>query len=124
MSDTRTYRIEDATLFQRSRVIRQHFVNNLAAFTAFDPDLDNALATAWMNSIDECEGIQNDETANDELQFRSAGVAEATEACFDKAKELQHYVEKAFPKKTAILKAFGFTERKRRKRAHRTPCYG
>jgi hypothetical protein len=109
----RHFDIEDTLLLQRSRTIRQHYIDNLAGFTAFDADLDMSVAGNWQTSIDESEAHPTDETMGDDLQNYTAEMDAARNACFSKANELEFFVEKAFPGKKAVLKEFGFTERKK-----------
>lgn len=113
MLEPRTYHIEDSLLLQRSRTIRQHYIDNLAGFTAFDADLDISVSNNWQTSIEESEAHPTDETMDDELQNFTAEMEAARNACFSKANELEFFVTKAFPVKKAVLKEFGFTERKK-----------
>jgi hypothetical protein len=114
----RLFDIDDALLMQRSRTLRQHFINNLAAFTALDADLNNTFADNWLLAIEECENCPTDETMNDELRDRTLTLEKGRSDCLEAANDLKYYVEKAFPGTDeqpdltkSMLREFGFTER-------------
>lgn len=108
----RLYSMEDAVFYERSRTLAELFKRNVAAFTAFDFNLDMAYHAEWLAQILICEKHETDESANDELQQRTADMEEARKACFVAANGLMYYVEKAFPDNARIMQEFGFTERK------------
>lgn len=105
------YTIADSLLIQRNRTLHKHFKNNLAAFTAFDPDFDPMWELAWNTLIDNTEAMATDGSMDAELKACSHAVREAIEECMDKANDLHFWVKKAFPKKPAVLREFGLTER-------------
>ncbi|MES2621684.1 MAG: hypothetical protein V4615_12610 [Bacteroidota bacterium] len=116
----RLYNLDDALLLQRSRTLRQHFIDNLAAFTNMDADLNNTFADNWLLKIKECEDCPTDETMDDDLRDHTATMQKARKACLKAANGLKYYVEKAFPDTDAephlteeMLREFGFTERKK-----------
>ncbi len=108
----RLYSMEDAVFYERSRTLAELFKHKLPAFTAFDFNLNMAYHDAWVAQAELCEAHETDETANYELQQRTADMEEARKACFVAANGLQYYVEKAFPDNARIMQEFGFTERK------------
>jgi hypothetical protein len=111
----RHFFIEDSLLQQRCHTIRQHLINELSAFTAFDPGIDNTFVSDWQASIEACETHPTDEMLGSQLAVYTAEVDKAREACFSKAGELEFFVKKAFPKNESVLREFGFTERKKAK---------
>ncbi len=109
----RDFSMEDTLLIQKSETLHTHFLNYLARFSAFDPDLNAAYAGNWLSSINECEATETDETVMDQLQHHSEELEQAKKAGFTIASELEHYVKKAFPAKKRKAEEFGFTERKK-----------
>lgn len=109
----RDFDIEDTLLIQRSRTIRGHFIHELAAFTAFDPDLNATYAANWLLSIDQCEAHPTDETTVDQLQQHTDELEQAVKAGFAAAADLEFYVQKAFPDDESYREEFGFNERKK-----------
>jgi hypothetical protein len=109
----RDFSMEDTLLIQKSETLHTHFLNYLAQFSAFDPDLNAAYAGNWLSSINECEGTETDETVMDQLQHHSEELDQAKKEGFIAASELEHYVKKAFPNKKRKAEEFGFTERKK-----------
>ena len=109
----RDFNMEDTLLIQRSRTIRGYFINELAAFTAFDSDLNAAFAANWLLSINECEAHPTDETTLDQQQQHTDELEQAVKAGFEAANELEFYVKKAFPGDQTYLDEFGFAERRK-----------
>ncbi|MCG3167646.1 MAG: hypothetical protein POELPBGB_03440 [Bacteroidia bacterium] len=109
----RDFDIEDTLLIQRSRTIRGHFINEMPAFTAFDPDLNPTYAANWLLSIDECEAHPTDETTLDQQQQHTDELEQAVKDGFKAASDLEFYVQKAFPDDESYMDEFGFSERKK-----------
>lgn len=109
----REFSMEDTLLIQKNRTFHGHFLNYLARFSAFDPDLNAAYAGNWLSSINECEATETDETVMDQMQQYTDELDEAQKEGFTIASELEHYVKKAFPNKKRKAEEFGFTERKK-----------
>jgi hypothetical protein len=107
----RDFDIDDALLIQRSDTIRLHFINYLARFSAFDPDLNLTFANNWLLSIDECEAHPTDETTLDEQQHLTDELEQAIKEGFAAANDLEYYVKKAFPGDKSYREEFGFGER-------------
>ncbi len=109
----RHYQMEDAVFYERSRTLAELFKRKVAAFTAFDFNLDMTYHAEWMAQILECENHETDEAAKDGLQQCTADVDEARKAAFTATNGLQYYVEKAYPDNLRIMQEFGFTERQK-----------
>lgn len=107
------YDIDDALFLQRSRTIRQHFVNNLAPFTVLDADFNNTFANDWLTSIEDCDTQPTYETMLVDLQQHTAEMKEARSACIRTTISLEYFVKQAFPKSESIWREFGFNERKK-----------
>ncbi len=107
----RNYDMDDALLLQRSRTVRQLFINYMAAFMAFDPDLDATYAANWLLSIEECRDHPTDETTVDQQQQHTDELEQAIKEGFAAANDLEYYVKKAFPGDKSYREEFGFGER-------------
>jgi hypothetical protein len=94
----RTFDLEDSLLMQRSRTIRQHFLNNQIAFEMFDGGLDVNFANDWLLAIEDCEAQPTDETMNDDLRIRTKALEEVRDTCFKKAGELEFLCARHFPR--------------------------
>lgn len=97
----------DAVMFQKSRTKRQHFLNLLAEFIAFDADFDAPFAADWLASIEASEGWETHETRQDQQGQETAEVLEVMKLARDKYNQISYFVEKAFPNKPNILQKFG-----------------
>jgi hypothetical protein len=114
---TRDFDFEDSLLLQRSRTLHGHFLNHLAAFTAFAPYVDAVWAAQWLAQINDCEQHPTDETTLDQQQQYTDDLEQARKEGFQAANDLEFWVKKAFPGDDYILEEFGFNERKKA-RAH------
>jgi len=113
MEKTKDFRMDYSSLPDRARTLQKHFENNLASFTAFDPDYNAAYAASWLALIEECEEHPDDESTVDELAQYTKDLEEARKEGFIAANDLEHYVKKAFPDDEMMLEEFGFSERKK-----------
>ena len=62
----RDYAMEDAVLMEKSSTMHSLFVENMAAFTAFDPDLNLTYANNWHAQKEICSSEKTDELIVDE----------------------------------------------------------
>jgi len=108
----RNYEMDDDLLLQRSRVVRQLFINYLGNFSAFDSGLDAVYVANWLLSIDQCQSHPTDESTVDQLEGLTAAISLAEKEGFAAANGLLYYVKAAFPGDKTVLAEFGFTERK------------
>ncbi len=102
----RDFRIEDPDVLQFARVIRQHFINNMADFTLLDSVFNAGYSTSFLNAITSAEGQATDETTLDGQQVLTAYVDVATANCLKATGDLRYYAEKAFGGKSALYKSF------------------
>lgn len=107
----RDYQMEDNILIQKSSVLRELFLDNLAAFSAFDPDLNATYADNWKTQIELCQNDLPDETIVDQQTQRTEKLESAKSVGFLAAEDLEYYVKKAFPNNRRIVKEFAFEKR-------------
>jgi hypothetical protein len=107
----RDYAMEDNLLVQKSGVMHALFLENLAPFTAFDPDLNATYAANWDAQREICMSDTNDETILDQQQQHTQDLEEAKTAGLLAAEDLEYYVKKAFPGNKRIAKEFAFNKR-------------
>ena len=85
----------DAVMFQKSRTKRQHFLNLLAEFMAFDSDFDAAFVADWLASIEASEGWETHETRQDQQGQETEDVLEVMKQARDINSSVMYFVEKA-----------------------------
>lgn len=100
-------------MVERSETLQQLFENNLADFTAFDPDLDSAFNIDWKAAIEAAINITSGETVDDELQSYTQDTLAALTNCQKKYIEVKYYFAKAFPGNRAVMKEMGLDDYKR-----------
>jgi len=103
----RNFKYSDEVLLQFASTVSGHLVTDLAAFTAFDPDLNQAKKDTLDATLNKAlvEG-------GDELQVASLG--DRTEKVLDEMQnsralfnQLRYWVIKSFPRRKAIQRQFG-----------------
>ena len=97
MQEFKDFKGEYSLMLADSKVFHKLFVDNMADFTPFDPDLDAAFASAWKGVYQLAEDIPSDETFTDVLQQHTAAIATLEKICVDAAIETKYKVNKAFP---------------------------
>ena len=109
--------MEDAVFIEQNRTIHKLFVDRLAAFTAFDANLDATYAANWLTAIGELEDHPSDELMRDEIQGTTNALAAQQKLCWAAVDDLEYYVKRAFPDNERKLREFAFprtrTERDR-----------
>ena len=108
MQEFKDFKGEYSLMLADSKVFHKLFVDNMADFTPFDPDLDAAFATAWKDAYQLAEDIPSDETFTDVLQQHTADIATQEKICIDAAIETKYKVNKAFRGDSIKPKEFGF----------------
>jgi len=103
----KNYNMADAVMFQKSRTKRQHFLNLLAEFIAFDADFDAPFAADWLASIEASEGWETHETRQAQQGQETTDVLEVMQEAREKYNQVMYFVKKAYPNKPEILKEFG-----------------
>ena len=107
----RDYEMEDNIILQKSSTLHALFEDNIAPFTAFDPDMDSTYAGNWKAQIELCQSDLPDETIVDQQTQRTAELEKAKTASLLAAEDLEYYVKKAFPGNKRIAKEFAFNKR-------------
>ena len=107
----RDYAMEDAVLMEKSSTMHSLFVENMAAFTAFDPDLNLTYANNWNAQIDICQDDSSDSTIIAQQTQHTEALEKAKTAGLLAAEDLEYYVKKAFPGNKRIAKEFAFNKR-------------
>lgn len=103
----RAYQISDLDLLQHAQTMHDHFLDDQAAFTAFDPNFAAPFNTEWQNAINQCLAQTTDKTRLDEQQQITQEVKEAIQACRQKFRDLRYFVRLAFAGNPAMQTAFG-----------------
>lgn len=97
-SDQRLYPYTDADMKSIASTYRAQTADHLAAFQAFDPQLDATFLNDWKLAIEAAYDIPTDETIMDIMQSRTAHVNSSHAACMDAMRDLRYYASKAFAK--------------------------
>ena len=101
------FEMDDAHLAQNSRTWQSLFVDHLAAFEAFDPNLDVNFANDWMAKIEAFENHPSDKTMLDDLQDKTQTLAENTAVVMGFVDDFEYFVKRAFPDDKRMLLEFG-----------------
>lgn len=109
----RNYSISDPDMIQDARTKRETYSEDVADFTAYDPDFDDAYGIAFEAAIDTAEATDDDETITDQqIQLTNAVTTEMNK-CREKFQDSKPFVVKAFPADVAIQNEFGFNDYKK-----------
>lgn len=109
----RNFKGEDADFIEFNRVRYTLFMQQLAAFTAFDPTLNAAFAASWLVNITDCEQHPTDEVLRDTLQHTTHQLQQKTNAALNLVADVEYYVKKAFNESPALWDEFAFAHRYR-----------
>lgn len=103
----RIYDVTDNTMFERVATIQDLFAEDLADFTAFDPEFDETFHSNWVADLEAAQALATDETVQDESAALTEAVNTAMAAGRDKWVEVKYFMEKGFPNSKAKQNEFG-----------------
>ena len=106
----RNYTVSDSEMLQDSATVHQLFVDDLADFTAFDPNFTATYAADWEADIDTALALPTDELYRDQIQVKTQTVQEKMQACRGKYIEVKYFVLKAFANNKAVQQEFGLDD--------------
>jgi hypothetical protein len=101
--------MSDADMFQRSRTKRQHFIDNKAAFVAFDADFDDPYDADWLASIEASEAFESADTRDAGGRLETEDVNEVMTLAHKKHIEIKYFAEKAYGQQPTVLAKMGIT---------------
>ena len=104
------YNMSDAVMFQRSRTIRQHLIDNLPDFQVLDPDFNAVFIADWLAAIEDSENWENAETRLDRQGQETAEVLEAMQNARQHYILVKYFVLKAYANKPKVLEKFGLDD--------------
>ena len=108
LTERKTTTLSDGALAEKSRAWHVLFTQNMASFQAFDPELDAAFLTNWINLTAELEGQETDETAVDGVTITTRQVSDKTALVLERIGSVEYFAKKAFPNRGRTLLQFGF----------------
>ena len=106
----RAYTISDAEALELEKTIRGCFVQDQADFIAFGPNFSSPFETDWLNEIIAAEGEATDNNILSQQSALTADVAKWMEESKRIFQITKFYIEKTFPKNTAIQNEFGCSD--------------
>ncbi len=109
-SISRIYGGGDAEMIQNSKTMLGSFTEDLAVFTGYDPDFNEAYAQEWQAEIDAAENIQKENSVADILTGLTKKVNDGMAECQKKFQLTKHFIEKAFPGNKAVQNEFGYND--------------
>ncbi len=109
----RDYSLSDEVMIEDARTKRATYAEDIADFTAFDPDFDAAYGTAFEAAIDTAEATDDDETVLDQQAQLTAAIETEMKNCSDKFQDSKPFIIKAFPDDVGIQNEFGFNDYKK-----------
>lgn len=106
----RSFSTDDAKMIQFSRTTKINLENNLAEFTAFDPDFDANFLTQYETAIDQAEVFNSDNQLIDVQVQATLDLEEKMTECRDFFQIMKYFIEKAFPGKRGTWDEFGYND--------------
>ena len=107
MNMMRNFKVKDSVLLELSDTIRARFTEDLALFTAFDAELNQAFAAQLQTNTNLALAEGGDFTNRAKLTGKTVTVNEAMTACNQYHKQLTYWINKAFDNNIAVQKQFG-----------------
>lgn len=98
-------------MLQQARCLHLLFVEDMAAFTAFDTSLNAGWAAEWAAEIDAAEDLVSDTVMRASHRLARAELNTLLAAARDKWAEVKYFAERAFAdNRQAMLRVFGADE--------------
>lgn len=105
---TRIYKTSDPFMQEFTKTMREHFVEDQAAFATFDPDFANPYEEVWLTAINTSGAQPTDEIVIDQLTQLTADVEAAMTNARNKFQDSKYFIEKAFPNNVPVWNEFGY----------------
>ena len=103
----RQYDQPDSEMRQRMRTMHGHYLNDLAAFTAFNPALTAAFGTQWAAALDAADQATSGTTLRGDLREDTQTVETLMDHARTQVQQLFYYVEQAYPNNAGRLDQYG-----------------
>ena len=103
----------DPEFAEANRNVHAHFVKRIAAFTAFDANLDAAYAASWLNLIVKFENHPSDESMGDNVEVATEELVAQRKKCWKAVDDIEYYTKLAFPDDEEVYREFGFHKTRR-----------
>lgn len=107
MEMRRKFSTPDAYLVEYAKDMRNLYLDDVADFTAFDPDFNAAFAADWLTKITNAEAQLTDEIIVDVQTQYTDAVTTAMKNCQNYYQEVKFFVQKAFKNEKSIQNEFG-----------------
>lgn len=104
---SRLYTGADAAMQQRQRTLHGHFLDNLAALTAFSPELAGTFGTRWTAAQTAAEAAVPGKMRTGQLKQDTDAVEGLMEQGRAQVQQLFYYVGRAFPHNAGRLDQYG-----------------
>lgn len=98
----------DPVFAEANRNVHAHFIKHLAAFAAFDANLNAAYAGNWLNQIVLFENHPTDESMVDSIEAATEVIAAQSKRCIKAVDDIAYYTKIAFPDNEELYREFGF----------------
>jgi hypothetical protein len=103
----RNYSVSDAHLSERAGVFRALFIEDKAAFVAFDADFADPFAADWLAAIEAADSSMPSKALDNEATSLVKEAAGKLDDCANKFRDARHFFKKAFPDNKAVWTEFG-----------------
>lgn len=107
---SRHYQIPDADMFQQSRVVREFFLLDKAAFQAAVPTFADPFGADWLTSIQASEAYETDETRTDIQHQETEEVLQLMAEARKTYNTAKLYVKLAYADNQSNFNRFGFND--------------
>lgn len=99
-----------STMLEQAGVVKEFADQDIDDLKVFDEELDEDYITGFGESITRAKAIPLDEIVMDMQAGKSAVVLATRKICEDHFADIKYFVNKAFPKDTAIKNEFGYND--------------
>lgn len=114
----RAYGTDDASLLQFARTTHANVQDNLAEFSAFDPQIAATFLITFLQQIDDVEAYSSDNQLIDIQAQATVAVETKMKECRDEFQLAKYFIELAFPKNAAAWNEFGYNDYEASRRSH------
>ena len=97
-------------MLEQAGVVKEFADQDVNDLKAFDEELDEDYITRFDNSLTRAKAIPMDEVVTDVQAGKAAVVLATRKLCEDHVADIKYFVNKTFPKDTAIKKEFGYND--------------
>ncbi|MCB2407457.1 hypothetical protein [Hymenobacter lucidus] len=105
--EARQYLSPDSVMRQDMRTMHGHYLNDLAAFAAFNPTFTAAFGQQWLAALEAADAATSGTALRSDLKEDTQEVTTLMDQARTQVQALFYYVEQAFPNNAGRLDQYG-----------------